>query len=155
MWQIQKQNPDAASLALASGFIGHAELSYAASSRHDITHFRVIENHVLNLTSLRIRVAKLCESVLNNDNITTKEFVNESSIFKKYSNEAFNVLVHLHLMAIQKDVYQKTQDFEMMEATNKLYKFIGGDYQRAWEIVKTEGIDIFLKELKKYNSNHP
>ncbi len=64
------------------------------------------------------------------------------------------MLVHLHLMAIQKATYQKVGNQVLLEATDSIYKFIGGDYQRAWEIINTEGSEAFLKEIQTFNSRN-
>lgn len=86
-----------------------------------------------------------------------KENPNASSpLLEKYRSEPykehFNVLVHLHLMAIQKASYQELNNKVLLDATSKIYAFIGGDYQRAWEIVDDEGTELFLKELQSFNS---
>lgn len=86
------------------------------------------------------------------DNIINNEFFASSELLLKYAKENYNVLVHLHLMAIQKAAYQKLDNKILMTATNKLYSFIGGDYQRAWTIVNTEGTEKFLNEIKSFNS---
>ena len=85
------------------------------------------------------------------DNIETQEFSASSKMLEKYSNEPFNVLVHLHLMAIQQEVYSKMTSTKLLEQTEVLYNFIGGDYKRAWEIVKSEGSKPFIDELQHYN----
>lgn len=88
------------------------------------------------------------------DNIINIEFSNSSTLLKRYEKEPFNVLVHLHLMAIQKAVYEKMENSSLLSSTDELYAFIGGDYQRAWSIVKNEGANVFLKELQAYNSRN-
>jgi len=55
-------------------------------------------------------------------------------------------------MAIQKAVDEKMARPDLIQETDKIYAYIGGDYARAWEIVKTEGSDPFLSELKAWNS---
>lgn len=86
------------------------------------------------------------------ENIETFEFGGASATVKKYEKEPYNVLVHLHLMAIQKATYEETGDRDLLEAAEGLYvKIIGGDYARAWEIVKLEGTAPLLRELQKYN----
>ncbi len=84
------------------------------------------------------------------DNLLSPDF--DSPLLIKYKSEAPNVLVHLHLMAIQKASYEKLNKRKMLEATNHLYAFIGGDYQRAWEIVAKEGTQPFLAELRAFNA---
>lgn len=86
------------------------------------------------------------------DNIENAEFSNSSTLLEKYNKESYNVLVHLHLMAIQKASYQKLNDSDLIQETQNLYNFIGGDYKRAWEIVGIEGTEKFLKELQSFNA---
>lgn len=95
---------------------------------------------------------ELLHSLVNN--IETEEFSNTSAMLEKYSREPYNVLVHLHLIALQWTVYERTGDQEMLSATTKLYELIGGDYARAMEIVKSEGAAPFNAELVKYNSKN-
>jgi hypothetical protein len=86
------------------------------------------------------------------DNILNFDFSNSSNIIIKYQKEPINVLVHLHLMAIQKATYEKMNNQVLIKNTDFLYNYIGGDYKRAWDIVNEEGTDKFLKELQAYNS---
>ncbi len=86
------------------------------------------------------------------DNLLTEDFWNFSTLLSKYSKEPFNVLVHLHLIALQKAVYEKMGDQDLLKNTEILYKFIGGDYLRAWDIVNDEGAEPFTKELQAFNS---
>lgn len=88
------------------------------------------------------------------DNIVNEEFASSSALLEKYKDEHFNVLVHLHLMAIQKAVNEQVGDQDLSQATDQLYAYIGGDYQRAWDIVREVGAQKFLDELKAYNSKH-
>ncbi len=88
------------------------------------------------------------------DNIVNQEFSSSSALLEKYKNETYTVLVHLHLMAIQKAVYEQLEEKDLLQATDQLYSYIGGDYQRAWDIVWTEGADKFLGELKAYNARN-
>jgi hypothetical protein len=89
------------------------------------------------------------------DNIETLEFSSASTMLQKYNKEHFNVLVHLHLIALQKAIYEKLGESELLKQTEVLYRFIGGDYLRVWEIIQTEGTDVFLRELQAYNSKKP
>lgn len=86
------------------------------------------------------------------DNIETLEFSAASAMLQKYEKEPFNVLVHLHLMALQKAVYEKLGESELLKQTDILYRFIGGDYLRVWDIIEAEGTDVFLRELQSFNS---
>lgn len=86
------------------------------------------------------------------ENIVNSEFSATSALLEKYKAEPFNVLVHLHLMAIQKAANEQLGDQDLLQATEDLYAYIGGDYARAWEIVRTEGAQKFLNELRAYNS---
>lgn len=88
------------------------------------------------------------------DNIVNDKFSQSSVLLEKYKNEHFNVLAHLHLMAIQKSVNEKLNDKELIQATDQLYSYISGDYARAWEIVRIEGPEKFLTELQAYNANN-
>jgi hypothetical protein len=85
------------------------------------------------------------------DNIVSSDFWNSSALLKKYSNETYNVRVHLHLMAVQKAAYQRLNYKSLLDATDQLYSFIGGDYQRSWEIIGLEGSEKFLREVQLFN----
>lgn len=63
----------------------------------------------------------------------------------------FNVLVHLHLMAVQKSAYEQTKNEVLRTSATELYNYIGGDYKRAWEIIQKEGTALFIQELQTYN----
>jgi hypothetical protein len=86
------------------------------------------------------------------DNLIHPDFFSSSSLLEKYRKETFNVQVHLHLMAIQKAVNELLGDKKLIEATKELYAYIGGDYQRTWDIIDDEGAQKFLDEIKKFNS---
>ncbi len=86
-------------------------------------------------------------------NVVSEKFFKTSDLLEKYKNEPSNVLVHLHLLAIQMTVNDKLGVRANTDATEGLYSYIGGDYQRAWNIVKTEGSEKFLLELQAFNSN--
>lgn len=88
------------------------------------------------------------------DNIFNEEFSASSPLLEKYKNEPFNVLAHLHLMAVQKAANEQLGESQLTQATEDLYGYIGGDYARAWEIVRAEGIQAFLNELKAYNEKN-
>lgn len=85
------------------------------------------------------------------DNILNQDFSNSSAMLIKYQGEPMNVLVHLHLMAIQKASYVESGEKDLLKKTEQLYLFIGGDYKRAWDIIALEGTEKFLSELKIYN----
>lgn len=89
------------------------------------------------------------------DNIVNAEFSNSSQLLEKYRLEKFNILVHLHLMAVQKAAYQRIPAPELMQATSQLYAFIGGDYDKAWKIVEAEGSEKFVNELQAFNQSKP
>lgn len=86
------------------------------------------------------------------DNIFNENFWNTSPLLQKYNQEPYNVIVHLHLMAIQKATYEKLNNKSLLTETDKLYRYIGGDYQRSWEIINAEGTEKFLKEIQLYNN---
>ena len=75
----------------------------------------------------------------------------ESPFRKKYEAEGEHLLVlnHLHLMAIQKQVYLELgleEDLGSVIANDSL--LAKGQYKRAWEIVNEEGHDAFVAELQ-------
>ncbi len=89
-------------------------------------------------------------------NIEGETLYKMSPLVHKYKDESFNVLVHLHLMAVQKMVYERLDEKgeSFLSETKSLYKnIIGGDYKRAWEIVGKEGARAFVDELKHYNQS--
>jgi hypothetical protein len=89
---------------------------------------------------------------LTDDIVLSQDF--PSALLIKYKSEHPNVLVHLHLMAVQKAAYIKLEETDLLKNTDLLYAYIGGDYQRAWQIIAAEGADVFVTELQAYNNNH-
>jgi hypothetical protein len=77
-----------------------------------------------------------------------------SPLLLKHQTERPNVLVHLHLLALQKAAYAKVGDAELLKNADALYAYIGNDYQRAWDIVAAEGADAFVKELQDFSGMH-
>jgi len=72
-----------------------------------------------------------------------------SALYEKYQNEKRVVRNHLHLMAVQKHVYSELNRSDLILMIETRYKNMLG-YDRAWQIVtEIEGIEPFLKELKK------
>ncbi len=69
-----------------------------------------------------------------------------SPILIKYSNEPPMILAHVHLFALQFYVYQKLNREEEFFAVIKWLNF--PVFNRAWEIVQTEGVSKVLSELK-------
>lgn len=66
----------------------------------------------------------------------------------KYKNEEQLVKGHIHLMAVQIQVYKALGLTDRLKVIGALYEEIGGSYLRAWEIVtKIEGHDAFIKEF--------
>lgn len=112
------------------------------------------DNKIKSPKSLDMFVSMTHHELLHSlvDNIVNEKFSNSSQLLEKYKTEHFNVLVHLHLMAIQKYAYESLGEKNLLHETDELYAFIGGDYQRAWEIVGKEGTDGFLEELSDFNS---
>jgi hypothetical protein len=75
------------------------------------------------------------------------ENLDDSPMITKYKEEIPVVRNHLHVMALQKFVYTKLGRDDLLTMLDRSYNFIGGAYARAWEIVQTEGYEVFLKEL--------
>ncbi|MCM2323312.1 MAG: hypothetical protein NDJ90_08620 [Oligoflexia bacterium] len=71
----------------------------------------------------------------------------DSALLKKYSDESRDVKVHLHLMAIEHFVYHGLGRRDLLGWIEMKYPAIGGDYARAWEIVRNEGDEAFLREF--------
>jgi hypothetical protein len=55
---------------------------------------------------------------------------------------------HLHLIALQSEVYRRISQPEMVDAARAADLPIGPDYVRAWKIVDTEGAQPFVAELR-------
>lgn len=72
-------------------------------------------------------------------------------LLKKYEEETIYVKAHLHLMALQKEIYTRSQRKDLLAWAVKFYKeIIGGDYARAWEIIdQVEGHKGFIEELRQ------
>ncbi len=70
-------------------------------------------------------------------------------LLTKYRNEDGRVLSHLHLMAIQKEIYLELGLNARIEGVIKFdSEVLAGSYKRSWEIVNAEGADKFVEELK-------
>lgn len=72
-----------------------------------------------------------------------------SPMLAKYRSEDFDVLDHLHLMAIQKMVYLKIGRLDLLEYIGKSYaSYQGPLYRRAWEIVNDiEGYEALVQDI--------
>jgi hypothetical protein len=73
----------------------------------------------------------------------------QSALLRKYEKEPHRVRIHLHLLALQKAAYLqlgwKKRLQQVIESNNRIP---GGLYRRAWDIVKKEGHEAFVKELR-------
>lgn len=128
------------------GYLGEPRKMNGFDLPLSMTAFVSMTHHEL----LHSLVQNFIDAIVKNDpNASSPLLVKYGSLPNK---EQDNVLVHLHLMAIQKAAYQKLNNKELLAATNTLYAFIGGDYQRAWEIISIEGTEPFLKELQEFNA---
>lgn len=72
-----------------------------------------------------------------------------SHILAKYCNEDFDVLDHLHLMAIQKMVYLNIDRPDLLKYIGESYEsYQGSIYHRAWDIVNNiEGYETLLQDI--------
>ncbi|MGE3760152.1 MAG: hypothetical protein AB7H97_20475, partial [Pseudobdellovibrionaceae bacterium] len=84
--------------------------AFVSMTHHELLH-SLVENFVVALLFGDAKVSPMYERY-------------------KYSPkpETQNVLIHLHLMALQKAVYQQLGNKALLDATNTLYEFIGNDY---------------------------
>lgn len=75
----------------------------------------------------------------------------ESPLLKKYSTEESEVRNHIHLMALQKMVYQKLGREDILEMLDEQYRKRSlASYRRAWEIVNDiEGCEAVLQDIAK------
>lgn len=75
----------------------------------------------------------------------------ESPLLKKYSTEGSEVRNHIHLMALQKMVYQKLGREDILDMLDEQYrKHCLASYCRAWEIVNDiEGCEAVLQDIGK------
>ncbi len=69
---------------------------------------------------------------------------------ERYINEPFTTLFHIHLYAIQKQVYTELNQPEMWQRVLKKNLEYGAGYKRAIQIVEEDGTQPFIQELKKY-----
>jgi hypothetical protein len=71
-----------------------------------------------------------------------------SALLRKYAEETLVTRNHLHLIALQSEVYRRIGQPEMVDAARAADLPIGPDYVRAWKIVDTEGNQPFVAELR-------
>lgn len=69
-------------------------------------------------------------------------------MIRKYMNELPATRNHLHLMALQKLVYQKLNRQDLVDLNASIYAR-NPPYKRAWEIVELEGVEAFTSEFQK------
>ncbi|MCP4915041.1 MAG: hypothetical protein GY909_18125 [Oligoflexia bacterium] len=75
--------------------------------------------------------------------------IQKSKALFKFRNETFNVQAHLHLMALEKAVYEKLGRNDLVRKAEISYlNIIKGDYKRSWEIIKKEGRKLFISDFK-------
>jgi len=71
-----------------------------------------------------------------------------SPLLEKYANEHNEVKEHIHLMAIQKMVYQNLNRLDLLNYTDESYNhFAPQQYKRAWEIVNIEGYETVINDI--------
>ena len=97
------------------------------------------------------------------DNTESEEFSKYSTLIQKYKNKTQNgfavdsnenVLGHIHLMALQRAVYEQLGRQDLLkEASNGYLNVIQGSYAEAWKIVDKEGVEPFLHELQEFNKS--
>ncbi len=62
------------------------------------------------------------------------------------------MLAHIHLMALQRAVYEQLGRQDLLkEAAHGYLDIIQGSYAEAWKIVDKEGVKPFLDELQRFN----
>jgi hypothetical protein len=71
-----------------------------------------------------------------------------SALLRKYAQEPLVTRNHLHLIALQSEVYRRIGQPEMVDAARAADVPIGPEYARAWKIVDTEGARPFIEELR-------
>jgi hypothetical protein len=71
-----------------------------------------------------------------------------SPLYAKYQNESKDTLDHLHLYALQMQIYKKFGNTAHLKAAKLTAQGNGPKYIRALEIVETEGEGAFIQDLK-------
>lgn len=78
-----------------------------------------------------------------------ENFKGPTPLLEKYKNESGTVKNHLHLMALQKFIYLKTNRQDLLDWMATQNPRMPGEYGRAWDIVnRIEGYEAFIAELK-------
>jgi hypothetical protein len=65
-------------------------------------------------------------------------------------HESFATLFHLHLYAIQKEVYLELGRQDLWQMVVEKNKAFGASYKRAVDIVEEQGTKTFIQELRQY-----
>jgi hypothetical protein len=71
-----------------------------------------------------------------------------SPLLIKYKHEDLYTKTHLHLYAVQKEVYRQNGKNDIWKDVVARTKTLSKSYQRAIEIVELEGAEAFINELK-------
>lgn len=69
-------------------------------------------------------------------------------MIRKYSAEPRLTRNHLHLMAVERFVYEQLGRQDLVELTARGYAR-NPEYKRAWEIVELEGVSAFTSEIQR------
>jgi hypothetical protein len=74
--------------------------------------------------------------------------ISQTPLLEKYKNESKTFRAHLHLMALQIEVYKDLGMIAELAWVENKYLNYKNDYSRAWETVKAEGSSKFVDELR-------
>lgn len=75
-----------------------------------------------------------------------------SPIYRKYANEPPGVRAHIHVVALERYVLEKTGRADQLEMLHRMYKeWPVPNYRRAWEIVDAESVAAVVNDLRWQN----
>jgi len=92
---------------------------------------------------------ELIHNVLNSGEWLPLATTLPTPLLRKYQAEGSAVLFHLHVFALQQEVYAGLGRKDLFDYNREHYINAGGPYRRSMEIVELEGARGFVNELKK------
>ena len=93
---------------------------------------------------------ELIHNILNSGEWLPLATTLPTPLLQKYRAEGSAVIFHLHVAALQQEVYAGLGRKDLFDLNREHYISTGGAYKRAMEIVELESSAAFVAELKTY-----
>lgn len=68
-------------------------------------------------------------------------------LLKKFASENRTTRNHIHLIALQREIFAKLHRSDLLAFIERDYVRMGGSHKKAWDLVESEGIEKILDEV--------